>query len=96
MKERTQGKAKLHIIRDDRRMGKIDKAIRCMNRPGYDPDRERRKLMEHERSRPSPRPHAVPCGCRCCYCWDMWQEIDRENPAAVDTLGDVKPQSPQV
>ena len=42
MKERTQGKAKLHIIRDDRRMGKIDKAIRCMNRPGYDPDRERR------------------------------------------------------
>ncbi len=60
MKERTQGKAKLHIIRDAKQKG----------RPLVDPN------VRYEFDSPSKRPHPLPCACRFCVCWECWDGIN--------------------
>jgi len=60
MKERTQGKAKLHIIRDAKQK----------ERPLVDPN------VRYEVDRKSQRPHPLPCACRLCVCWDYWDGIN--------------------
>jgi hypothetical protein len=60
VKERTQGKAKLHIIRDATQEG----------RPLVDPN------VRYEAERKSQRPHHLPCACRFCFYWDFWDGIN--------------------
>jgi hypothetical protein len=55
-------------------MGKIDRALRTMNRPGFDPERERRNFALYVHGGPPPRPHEAPCQCRLCYCCDRMGE----------------------
>jgi hypothetical protein len=78
MKERTQGKAKLHIVRDERRMGRMDKAIKAMNRPRYNPAGEEQKRRQHalEQWDKAPRPHEAPCACHFCKCYDAFHNSE--------------------